>query len=208
MLQNRIFINLSLLARGKIKLREIPPKIVNRVFNYSRLARRAKRDRFAINEVVFRPIASGDEPGYLEFIDSYFEKDVTKPEKEISIPKYNGGHLCYVALCQNRIVAKVELTKKISAPVNIWQIAGLSVLPDFRGLGIGERIMKIGMSALGKDSAIIFLSVNKDNLRARKLYRKLGFKVNGEQERLKAHNIQYPPGEIIMTLDKALVKGV
>ena len=106
------------------------------------------------------------------------------------------------------IVGKVELTKNKSEAVTVWQIAGLSILPDFRGLGIGERIMRESMFVLSQSNATMIISVNKENLRARKLYRKLGFGMVGNRDILKMCDIHYPPGEIVMTLDKSAARGV
>jgi ribosomal protein S18 acetylase RimI-like enzyme len=202
MLFNRILINLALLAQGKIKVRDIPPKIVNRVFNYSRWARHTKRSRFAINDVIFRTSEGNDETRYREFINNYFKRNAAEAENKIPIPKYNGEAFCYVALCRNRIVGKVEFRKAPLDIARIWQISGLSVLEDFRGYGIGEELLKRGISAINKNSPTVFLDVNKDNIRALKLYRKLGFKVANEQEKIKIKTMKFPPHKIIM------IKGV
>lgn len=204
MLLNRILINFSLLTQGKIKLQEIPPKIVNRVFNYSRLARRAKRSKFAISEVAFRPITADDLSLYLEFSNGYSQARPPRTEKTSSMPSCRSGALCFIALCRNKIIGKVEFSKIPASSVNAWFMGGLWILEDFRGLGIGEGLLKEGINAVNKEGRAIVLNVDKDNYRAIKLYRKLGFRVADTREELKAYIIECPSNKIIMTLDKTM----
>ena len=202
MLFSRILVNLSLLLQGKMRISKIPPKIINRAFNYSRLARHIKRDRFAIHEVIFRAIEQNDESNYCEFFNHSSNEITPTAERKTFIPKSNNEYLCYIALYRNKIVGKVELRKTLSDADSIWRVGGLSILRDFRGFGIGEELLKEAISAIPENNPAIFLGLDKDNLRALKLYRKLGFRVPTEHEKSRIKSIPYPSKKIMM------VKGV
>lgn len=61
-------------------------------------------------------------------------------------------------------------------------VVGIGLLPDHRGRGLGEKLM---LQALAAARAFGFgrveLSVRHDNARALALYRKVGFKIEGQK---------------------------
>lgn len=57
-------------------------------------------------------------------------------------------------------------------------LVDISVLPEFRGRGVASHLI----AQLQAESKAIILSVDKANVRARRLYEKHGFIVNGESE--------------------------
>ena len=200
MLFYRILGNISLLLQGKITLRQIPPKIINCTFNYCRLARHVKRSKFAIEGVVFRALEENDGVRYREFIEHYLKRSITGAVNKPHIPECGSQAFCYIALYQNKIVGKVELRRVACDNTGAWQVAGLSISEDLRGLGIGEQLLKSGITAIGENNPTLVLDVNKENIRAIKLYRKLGFRTADGQEKLKLKTV-YPrliPEKIIM----------
>jgi ribosomal protein S18 acetylase RimI-like enzyme len=164
------------------------------------LARHAKRSKFAIDDVIFRTFEENDNTLYYEFINDYFKRNIAEAENNTHIPKCSSEAFCYLALYRNKIIGKVELRKILCDIAGAWQIAGLSLLPDLRGYGIGEELLKKGISTIEVNNPTLVLDVNKDNIRAIKLYRKLGFRVANEQEKSKIKNT-YPrliPEKIIL----------
>lgn len=60
--------------------------------------------------------------------------------------------------------------------LNIW--LGICVLPKYHGMGIGNKIMKyLVQKAKDIDIKKINLTVDIDNIIAKKLYEKMGFKI-------------------------------
>ncbi len=84
------------------------------------------------------------------------------------------------------LVAVAEWNGSFAGYMDVWQVAGegqlnnIGILPDYRGLGIGEHLMKYMMDWLitcGNEE--MTLEVRASNERARHLYRKLGFEEIG-----------------------------
>jgi len=60
------------------------------------------------------------------------------------------------------------------------QISNIAVHPDFRGLGIGEKVIRSIMAKIKKEGvSYIFLEVRPSNKTAVALYKKLGFQKLG-----------------------------
>jgi len=59
-------------------------------------------------------------------------------------------------------------------------VKSIAVFPEFRGQGIGKRLLLFAEELFRKDSKHIFICVSSFNLRARKLYEKCGFEAVGE----------------------------
>lgn len=75
-----------------------------------------------------------------------------------------------------------------SASGDWWYIADIFILPEYRHQGIGRALISYDIANHDK----LVLRVNANNVKAYKLYQKLGFKVTE----------QYDDGEIIMRIDK------
>jgi RimJ/RimL family protein N-acetyltransferase len=199
MLYKRILRNIVLLIQGKIKAQEIPAKIGDFVFSLSKSFRKIKKSRFSIDKVIFRHIEPNDKSRYIEFICKYF-KDNSLERKTISIPVCNAQFLYYVALYKDKIVGDAGLTKIPSSQTNLWQIGGVSILPELRGYGIGERILKVIISQIKENNYIIFVSVSKYNERAIKLYKKLGFRLADKRQMHQIYNIPSSVETLLMVL--------
>ncbi|MCS3916687.1 ribosomal-protein-alanine N-acetyltransferase [Caldanaerobacter subterraneus subsp. tengcongensis MB4] len=89
--------------------------------------------------------------------------------------------------CARYIVAEVD--KKVVGYAGFWvvldegHITNIAVHPEYRGKGIGSRLME-GLIDLAKKNGItsMTLEVRESNLVAQNLYKKFGFKVLGRRE--------------------------
>jgi len=85
-----------------------------------------------------------------------------------------------------RILA-AELNGRLVGKINVsavsftrYQVGGVYVHPDFRGLGIGRRMAAEFISSLTGEGRGVTLFVKKSNIPARRLYTGLGFTVRGD----------------------------
>ena len=76
-----------------------------------------------------------------------------------------------------RIVGKIHVN---AVSFTRFQVGGVYVHPDFRGLGIGRRMTAGFIASLLNESRGVTLFVKKTNQPARKLYEGLGFTVKGD----------------------------
>jgi ribosomal protein S18 acetylase RimI-like enzyme len=86
---------------------------------------------------------------------------------------------CFVAQRKERLIGSVTLTKSPQSdyPYEGWWIFGLGVNRRYRGLGIGEKLVKMAVETAVKHRASeIKLLAFEDAKRARNLYQKLGFR--------------------------------
>jgi len=78
-------------------------------------------------------------------------------------------------------------------------IATLATHPDFRGYGIGRRLLAHGLlAAYRRGARLAYLEVRRSNRVAQMLYEKFGFKVVGERPRYYKDNNE---DALLMTLD-------
>jgi len=59
-------------------------------------------------------------------------------------------------------------------------VQSLGVAPDFRGRGIGSRLMGFAETRIFRESPNVFVCVSSFNMDARRLYERLGYAVIGE----------------------------
>jgi len=105
-----------------------------------------------------------------------FEKTSYARKKKRS--KSKDSDYCFVAQRKGRIIGSVTLSKSPQSdyPDSGWWIFGLGVNRRYRGVGIGEKLVKMAVETAEKHKASeIKLLVFEDAKRARKLYQKLGF---------------------------------
>ena len=88
---------------------------------------------------------------------------------------------------QNRIAAMAVLW----LIVDEVHIATLAVHPDFRGRGLGKRLLAYALLVAGKEGACkAFLEVRAGNFTAQKLYKDFGFEVSGVRSRYYRDNME------------------
>ncbi len=90
-----------------------------------------------------------------------------------------------------------DSSKQIVGLIVIWlildeaHIANVAVHPDFRGLGIGRKLLAYTiLKAYEEGARQFFLEVRRGNLAAQKIYRDLGFKIEGVREKYYKDNAE------------------
>ncbi|MCD6434352.1 MAG: GNAT family N-acetyltransferase [Candidatus Diapherotrites archaeon] len=127
-------------------------------------------------KLIIRPLSSANIAEVLKLIKkefSYLEMTKEKIAKRMQNPNV----LFYEALFNNRFAGfiEAELTANDTA-----QIFGLAVKKEFRGRGIGKKLLlKIIEILKKKKIARVFIFVEQDNKIAKRLYNKVGFKFMG-----------------------------
>jgi len=76
-----------------------------------------------------------------------------------------------------RLIGKINVN---AVSFTRYQVGGVYVHPDFRGLGIARRMASEFISSLAAEGKGVTLFVKKTNLPARRLYLSLGFTVRGD----------------------------
>lgn len=111
------------------------------------------------------------------------EKSCFTTPWDISSFKYELRHksaILKVAVFGSRIIAYVC----IRTILDITYVLNLVVIPNFRRMGIGTRLLQDGLrelTGLRPDTGLILLEVRKSNTPAIKLYEKSGFKIRGKR---------------------------
>lgn len=111
------------------------------------------------------------------------EKSCFTTPWDISSFKYELRHksaILTVAVFGSRIIAYVC----IRTILDITYVLNLVVIPNFRRMGIGTRLLQDGLrelTGLRPDTGLILLEVRKSNTPAIKLYEKSGFKIRGKR---------------------------
>ena len=88
----------------------------------------------------------------------------------------------WVAELEGRVAGyvKMEHPTELPASEHVWQINGLAVDPELGGRGIGQALMEaIVEEARARGGRKISLRVFAPNERARRLYERVGFEVEG-----------------------------
>jgi ribosomal protein S18 acetylase RimI-like enzyme len=143
--------------------------------------------------VIIRPIAIGDTDGfracvgavmgerkYLAYLEPFsFTHTATFVAENIE-----RGNPQLVAVDAGRIVGWCDVRRE-SVPTYAHEgMLGMGLLPDYRGRGLGERLIRMALAAARlADFERISLSVYASNERAAALYRKVGFVHEGTRVR-------------------------
>jgi ribosomal-protein-alanine N-acetyltransferase len=101
-------------------------------------------------------------------------------------------------------IARPGMAPEVIAMTVLWvivdeaHIATLAVHPDFRGRGIGKRLLaRALLAAYQRGARSAFLEVRRSNDVARTLYQQFGFEVSGERARYYQDNNE---DALLMTL--------
>jgi [ribosomal protein S18]-alanine N-acetyltransferase len=79
-------------------------------------------------------------------------------------------------------------------------VATIAIHPDFRGLGVGRRILaRVLLIAYQRGARMVYLEVRQRNLAAQNLYRRFGFVVVGTRPRYYKDNNE---DALLMTLER------
>lgn len=120
-----------------------------------------------------------DLPRICELIEKEFP--YTKLSFENLLKRFNSSEFFFLkAIEGNDMAGFIEFRKR----ENEGKIFGLVVLENFRGSGIGEKLVNAAVDKLkGMGADIINLIVAQDNKNAKKIYKNFGFKSIGLLEK-------------------------
>ena len=94
------------------------------------------------------------------------------------------GHPQLVALEGERVVGWCDVTPVQRPTMRHGGVLGMGLLPDWRGRGLGERLIRQTLEAARAFGfSRVELTVRHDNARAQALYRKVGFEAEGRKRR-------------------------
>jgi ribosomal protein S18 acetylase RimI-like enzyme len=87
----------------------------------------------------------------------------------------------------NGLILAAELNGKLVGKINVnavsftrYQVGGVYVSPDFRGMGIASRMTTQFITSLVNKGKGITLFVKKNNIPAQRLYNSIGFNIKGD----------------------------
>jgi RimJ/RimL family protein N-acetyltransferase len=94
------------------------------------------------------------------------------------------GHPQLVVLEGDRVVGWCDVTPVQRPTMRHGGVLGMGLLPDWRGRGLGERLIRQTLQAARAFGfSRVELTVRDDNARALALYRKVGFETEGRKRR-------------------------
>ena len=146
------------------------------------------------HEAVIRYIKFEDWPECLQLINSLVKEDakinankrVSKSEELEWISWQlksleKGESIAICAEVNGRVVGMCDIHRKKYRQSHIASL-GISIAKAYRGIGIGKALMKKALELAKKELKVkmVILGVFENNRIARKLYKKLGFKVYGK----------------------------
>lgn len=102
-----------------------------------------------------------------------------------------------------------EVASSVIGMIVVWaimdeaHIATIAIHPDYRGQGIGRRLLARGLvAAYDRGARLAYLEVRRGNLPAQNLYAQFGFKVVGTRPRYYKDNNE---DALLLTLDRLQV---
>lgn len=131
------------------------------------------------NDVVIRPVAGIREEEQCAGIMATSEPWITlgrSYDRAIELIRDRSREV-YVALLDGQITGFVVLSM---AGAFVGYIQTVAVHSDFRGGGIGTRLIAFAEERIFRDSPNVFMCVSSFNSRARGLYERLGYELVGE----------------------------
>ena len=147
----------------------------------------ASRSREAIGTVV--PIAEEHIEGFRKALDSvarelrYLAMVEAPPAQDMRafvLRNIETGVPQFVALQDNEVVGWCDVLPKPRAALRHSGILGLGVVAAHRGRGIGSRLLQAALQAAWQSGLTrVDLTVRVDNDRARQLYERFGFAIEG-----------------------------
>lgn len=140
-----------------------------------------------------QPVNGGKFPSNLEICaPQMIDLDAIAPlqagyEKEEVLPKGSdfspaASRLNIANIIANSKILAARINGRFVGKINIsavsftrYQVGGVYVHPDFRGLGIARRMASVFISSLINEGRGVTLFVKKSNIAAQKLYTRIGF---------------------------------
>ena len=122
--------------------------------------------------------------------------------RDFVLGNIRSGNAQFVAVVDDRVVGWCDVLPKDRPTRRHSGVLGIGLIEPFRGRGIGSALMTATVdAALRKGFRRIELTVRTDNARAKRVYEKLGFTVEG-----RLRNDLLVDGEYVDTLLMALVR--
>jgi RimJ/RimL family protein N-acetyltransferase len=148
--------------------------------------------------VVIRQPTLDDESAYIDYISLIFQDDqfflttyeesqaFRTPEKardRITKSQDSSQGILLMAWDGNKAISMADLTRGIKKRNQHIGSLGISILPEYRNLGLGTAMMQFVIEWAYKDTLLekLILDVYSDNLPAIRLYQKLDFQEEGRQ---------------------------
>lgn len=113
------------------------------------------------------------------------EKRVTRAEEKEFLEKGLKGmklrrYVCVAAFDGAKMVGNCDISGRRPGDVKHTGVLGIVILDGYRGEGLGERMIRTALEEAGKLGIwLVELEVFATNLRARRLYGKIGFREVG-----------------------------
>ncbi|MBN1536577.1 MAG: GNAT family N-acetyltransferase [Anaerolineales bacterium] len=138
-----------------------------------------------ISKVKFRQVAESDLPA-LEWNGEY--QHFRQIYKDMFLLSLRGEAMIWIAEWNKQKLIGQVLVQLKSARIELADgktrayIFGFRIKPDYRNLGIGSKFMlRLEDELVEKGYEWAILNVNQDNMQARNLYERLGYKVVAEE---------------------------
>lgn len=151
------------------------------------------QDTSSLANVVVRRTALADLPSLVECLNPVFEErrflaivEALPPDEVIAYHRANieASHPHFVAMDGERVVGICDVVPvappRIAAQVHNGTL-GMLLAPEYRGAGLGERLMRASVEACRGKFERVQLSVYSHNERAHKLYLRCGFIEEGRR---------------------------
>ena len=147
----------------------------------------------AINNVTIRRTELGDLPSLVACLNPVFEErhflaiiEALPPDEVIAYHRATlaAGHPHFVAIDGERVVGLCDVVP-VAPPRMAAQMhngtLGMLLAPEYRGAGLGERLMRATLEACRGKFERVQLGVYSHNERAHKLYLRCGFIEEGRR---------------------------
>jgi ribosomal protein S18 acetylase RimI-like enzyme len=125
---------------------------------------------------------------YLAFFEAFSPEQTT----QFVVDNIANGNPQFVAIDHGEVVGWCDVRRDTVPVYNHSGHLGMGVAKDFRGRGIGQQLIEATLlRAQANGFERIELSVYAKNIRARSLYEKVGFKIEGTRIRGKKADGEY-----------------
>ena len=134
--------------------------------------------------LILRPPLQGDKEELFQLHSAYEKEEViprhgffNSTSSRKTLERLLSGEKMLIAVLGSKIAGKINTNAKSYSK---YQIGGVYVLPEFRGLGIAKIMSAAFIRELLNSNMGVNLFVKKRNIAANKLYKRLGFSVMGD----------------------------